>query len=482
MHKRKNNCPVFLFTLLFSFLLTACQTGTPEVPFSSTEQNTDHKKTENSTVFHSEDCIPENTGTSRSFPIMETETGYYFNDIDGPVLRLSYHDKATGKAILLCNKPECRHDGNEFCVATCSSYTPLGMQLYNNRIYVAAFTEKDALLEYKLLEVAPDGSQLTEISTLYSCPSPEFSPITFPELNYLLIHRNKAIFQFSLCLNQNFESNLLYGTAILNLENGELSYVYDNPVDKGNPQWLNPKPQEDSVFYVTKEPHRYRLHRYSLTDGTDEILDLVTNFNGEYVLWGNSKILYFRALRTSLWEHDLTDHTNTELDILYTPQYFQVDPPENAESMTAEEISAYEADNHLTYLNPGWYETRTIPYTPLVMHADDHYLYLMDTFHIHSRETDSVLDPDICGHFHVYDSSFQEVARIPLPTWSCLTHQKPSEGSFMDSDLSFRFLGDSICIYPTFQSSAVLKIKREDFLSSQFNDALFIHGGTGSTE
>lgn len=45
--------------------------------------------------------------------VMETENGYY-----NTAMGLAYYDKATGKSLYLCSKPECVHDGSEYCTAT----------------------------------------------------------------------------------------------------------------------------------------------------------------------------------------------------------------------------------------------------------------------------------------------------------------------------------------------------------------------------
>ena len=55
--------------------------------------------------------------------MMRTEKGFYhYNDSLGG---FRYYDAATGKEMFLCNKPECRHDGNEVCIATNEKYPEL---------------------------------------------------------------------------------------------------------------------------------------------------------------------------------------------------------------------------------------------------------------------------------------------------------------------------------------------------------------------
>ena len=160
--------PLKLLTILTvcAFLLPGCG-AKRETPFT----------------LHSEDCQQGNlTRYERNMgsdnpnsytlhpPILKTDQGYYDNAMSKHLF-LYYHDIASGKEILLCNKPECKHDGNEYCVATNSKYEPLAFQMYDGYLYVAAKCLTDEKLEFKLLRIAPDGSSLTEVATYYNTPA-----------------------------------------------------------------------------------------------------------------------------------------------------------------------------------------------------------------------------------------------------------------------------------------------------------------------
>ena len=64
----------------------------------------------------SEDYRQGNVTELRNGYFMRTDKGYYYYSEGQKGFR--YYDIATGKDMFLCNKPECRHDGNAFCVAT----------------------------------------------------------------------------------------------------------------------------------------------------------------------------------------------------------------------------------------------------------------------------------------------------------------------------------------------------------------------------
>ena len=87
---------------------------------------------------------------------MLSEKGYYYYSYTDRGLR--YYDFSTQKDIFLCNKPECLHDGNAFCVATNRKYGKIDYVLYGDRIYMSAFElDENERIQMKLLA---DGTYL----------------------------------------------------------------------------------------------------------------------------------------------------------------------------------------------------------------------------------------------------------------------------------------------------------------------------------
>ena len=73
--------------------------------------------------FISEDFEQGNRPGTMGNAMLRTEKGFYhYNDTLGG---FRSYDTATGKEMFLCNKPECRHDGNEVCIATNEKYPEL---------------------------------------------------------------------------------------------------------------------------------------------------------------------------------------------------------------------------------------------------------------------------------------------------------------------------------------------------------------------
>ena len=113
------------------------------------------------------DYISGNPSDIYGNPIMETEDGFYTN-LHSFNLSLCYYDKATGKAVFLCAKPECQHDGNKFCTATKKGVIYDGNICKSGEyVYYAAseYAENEEKEYYKLIRAKADGTEFTELCT-----------------------------------------------------------------------------------------------------------------------------------------------------------------------------------------------------------------------------------------------------------------------------------------------------------------------------
>ena len=267
--------------------------------------------------FVSEDFVCGNHRTNSNahpHPIMETERGYYYNERSGR-LSLHFYDKENQKDIVLCNKPECKHDGNAFCVATNKKYIPGAFQLYNDRILSVATVFQEGTMEIKLLEISLDGSELTELANLYSIPNKDGDLSIGTNL---LIHRNYACIFLGFANPVSFEETVEYGTLFYHLETGESFFANEEPLSRDNPRWQNVTAMGDYIYYAQKPTRRYyKLHRYHLIDRVDEELGLVTNFSGNYALLDENNIFYLRGERNAtLYLYHPSDQSNENLGFL----------------------------------------------------------------------------------------------------------------------------------------------------------------------
>ena len=94
---------------------------------------------------------------------------------------LSYADRESGKTVTVCAKPNCLHDGNEYCTATTDRYAYSDLTMYDGYLYAVTTkylkpeerrsfeyidqnpTEQNADCRQVLLRYAPDGTEITEL-------------------------------------------------------------------------------------------------------------------------------------------------------------------------------------------------------------------------------------------------------------------------------------------------------------------------------
>jgi len=101
-----------------------------------------------------------------AFWFAQSETGYYLNgflrmdqnDPASTVNGLYYHDEATGATVPLCARPQCKHDGSEYCVATQQTYTISNLVYYDGWLYTLGYQNANEHLV--LLRYAPDGTEI----------------------------------------------------------------------------------------------------------------------------------------------------------------------------------------------------------------------------------------------------------------------------------------------------------------------------------
>lgn len=412
----------------------------------------------------SQDLSRGNMGTMYYPAIFKTETGFYYN-MEKNRLSLKYYDNASQKSIYLCNKPECRHDGNEFCVATNSKYLPLGMQLYSDRLYILALESTEDALEYKLLEASLDGSRLTETATVYTHSSLGFCSGNRQMQNNLIIHRNKAVIQIRLSEDKpESEDIYYYGTMLLDLETGKVNSIYEEPVSRENPEWINVSTYGDYVYYVVKEPHKQRLHRYSLTDGSDQVMQFVPNFDGNYLVLGEDRILYTRNSRGSRFIHTISTNANEKLELkFYRTQMIPINLEAyfTANNFTPEDIKTYlEYSPDIIVKEDGYYQEMKWETCPTVFFYDDTYVY----FTTYTYNIPEEVEKWDAGMFFVCDKDFNIVCERTMPTYETITGT-PARYEYW----SYYFLDGMIYCYQPLGAPEVFAISREDFISGSMN-------------
>lgn len=250
----------------------------------------------------------EDREQSRTYMEMTDQGYYYYSWEDGG---FRYKDAATGKDMFLCNKPECKHDGNGFCVATNEKYRISTFCIYSGMIFVAAIEETDTQYLHKLLTISLDGSELLEFATYATVEKSEQQAIPgYFAAERLLIYRNKAVLPIEWCGQAGLTDSNHYGTAILDLETKEIVWLDETPIARENTYISDACAVGDYLYYTKLEKKRTLLYRYHLTEQTTERYSLRTGFQGVYAVADENTVAYITSSAESLYVY----HLDTGLD------------------------------------------------------------------------------------------------------------------------------------------------------------------------
>ena len=250
--------------------------------------------------------------------VMVSENGYYYYNTreysgSNETMGLRYVDAETGKDIFLCNKPECRHDGNLFCSATNNKYDVSATFLYGDRIYAVATEETDTQYVLKLISVTLDGSELNEELPIYTLE--KTGGKWFGNCGGFLIHRNTAIIGFGFSAAGEVAMD---GTAIADLNTGDVVYLDEEPLSAENIDINNLNAYGDTLYYCKKEGKKNVLYRYRITDGTVESCELLPGFNQKYAVLDEDTIVYMKSSGRAICIYRPSTGENTEHRLLET--------------------------------------------------------------------------------------------------------------------------------------------------------------------
>lgn len=194
--------------------------------------------------------MPEdNQANHGPLAIMETENGYYYNfgyavyneeSLFG--LRefknlLRYSDKETDETILVCNKPECEHNGSDSCTATYKNLTIINSLMYNDEIYVYGAEEDGTTIRLNLYRIVPDGSAIDKVGTVLEVENTLGQGVAFmPQnatvfgtnnLNCFIIHRGYAYLPYYLRIGKASRGFMGGGLMQMNITTGETKSIYE---------------------------------------------------------------------------------------------------------------------------------------------------------------------------------------------------------------------------------------------------------------
>lgn len=97
--------------------------------------------------------------------ILKGENGFYYNAFY-KMFELHYYDESSRQSVFLCSRPECLHNGEEFCTAT-GTDSLNDVILYDGKLYCLTYSwDEEDNTQLVLLRVEPDGSGRTKLATL----------------------------------------------------------------------------------------------------------------------------------------------------------------------------------------------------------------------------------------------------------------------------------------------------------------------------
>ncbi len=314
--------------------------------------------------------------------VMVTENGYYYYNTrefsgSNETMGLRYVDAKTGTDIFLCNKPECRHDGNQFCSATNQKYEISATFLYGDRIYAVATEETDTQYLQKLLSVTLDGSELNEELTIYTLE--KTGGKWFGNCFSFLIHRNTAVIGFSFGAAQEVSK---CGTAIADLNTGDVVYLDEEPLSEENIGVTNLNAYGDTIYYCKKEGKKNVLYRYHITTGTEESCKLLVGFNQKYAVLDEDTIVYMKSSGKDI--------------CVYRPS-------------TGENIEHRLSETEISYGEEGEEIEKSVEYAGAGIKTDGTYLYVpQQRAQLQNGERDFRLV------IHVFDRNLNEIAAVDV--------------------------------------------------------------------
>lgn len=189
----------------------------------------------------------DNPANHGAHAIMETEDGYYYNtgynvyryegqelkELVFDTLLTRYHDKESGKVIVLCNKPECEHRGDDTCAATYKGVVVINSVLYEDWIYIYGLEEEGTLLSLNLYRAALDGSSMDKVGTVFEAVNAADKEYTYKinegytENYYFIIHRGYAYIPYYCHIGKTSSGFQGGGLVQMNLQTGETKALYE---------------------------------------------------------------------------------------------------------------------------------------------------------------------------------------------------------------------------------------------------------------
>jgi len=374
-----------------------------------------------------EDYVRSNPSTGAMNSIMRSDTGYYYCAANRRPLNLHYFDMESGQNIFLCSKPECRHDGDSFCTATNDKYTVRSACYYGGSLYlnVVEETENDYLC--KLLKVSPDGTELTEVVT-YQTLNKTSLWVSNPEP--MIIHRGVAAIPYF--LKSDTEEIFISGICFYDLNTGEQNFLPEYRLEGiGNSLkgYRRLSACGDYVYYCVQPERQYSLHRYSLTEKTEEVLEFEGGFTGMYEVVDDNLLYYYWA-GDNLYEY----HTENKETVIHTMFLKDMEISGSISSTSSWDMMT---DGTYLYIGEGVHFRR------------------LDYGYLGMLVSDDGTETWVPSYVHVYDLELNEVAKVKFDKTNYMEESEMYSLAILDGIVYLR------------TEQTVFQCTLEDFLANE---------------
>lgn len=268
---KKSGPVLFILTIIIVMGITACSGS------NDTEQGVDNtlgnngdnnapgnkngEKNIDKHISEKYDLPEDNQANHGQFKVMETELGYYYNigllntvynekgqnvAVRTNLMNMFFFDKESQIAVHLCDKPECRHQQTDDCVATYNKLWVFGQEIYDGYLYTYGEENNNDISTLALYRTALDGSSIDRIATVFEAENKTGSEyIVQPDIyigdsrEYFVIHKGYAYCPYYLQIGKGKDSFRGGGITRIDIKTGKTEKIYEMTDTKDDfPYWI----------------------------------------------------------------------------------------------------------------------------------------------------------------------------------------------------------------------------------------------------
>ena len=248
-------------------------------------------------------CEPANISHSQmlnmEYATMKGTDGYYYCGNSSVVqgdYTVYYYDKESKTTIPLCAKPQCAHDGNDFCVATGGKQVMYTL-FYNNCIYkLCRENTEEQMYEYKLLKGDKQGNELSVVTEFLTAPN-----VQQIHISNVLCHYGVMFFVMRKYNDDNYTNHIyaidLVSGAVKEIEVSDAARYEQYPFMTADGDYLyfaaEDVTMDKNQTWVRVDADTV-MHRYNLKTGETEIISDMPKIYSSFTV--NDGVIYYTTV------------------------------------------------------------------------------------------------------------------------------------------------------------------------------------------